>query len=664
MRLVSMRSLFVYFVAVAVLSSAAFAQQRWTPLGPDGGDVRSLSFDPENPDHILLGTSSGELFASHDRGVTWKRSAHLGQDDDYVLDHIVFDAAHRLIWIGAWSIEDNNRGDLFRSTDGGRTWETVSAMHNKSIRSFAVAQSNSDILVVGALDGVFRSDDRGKSWKRISPENHAEIKNIESLAIDPKNPQVIYAGTWHLPWKTEDGGVTWKHMKQGIIDDSDVFSIIVDHSNPSVVYLSACSGIYKSENAGEMFHKIQGIPSSARRTRMLHQDPVNANVVYAGTTEGLWKTEDAGRAWRRVTPPNVIVNDISVDPRNASQILLATDRSGVLMSENGTASFHPSNQGFAHRQVVTLARDNHDSNTLYAGVVNDKEFGGVFMSRDSGQHWSQRSAGLGTRDVFVLRQAKSGALVAGTNNGVFTMAANGSTWVPANEVVNETKTSVKVKGTAKTKARTVTQTKISKGTISGRVADLDVDGDKWYAATTQGLFISDNSGRTWRGPVLTDSNYVAVRGEGEQVIAATLKRVMLSHDGGATWQQAPVTFKVSVVRGVHISHDGSFWVASREGAFRSSDGGTTWQQMFNGLPHHDVLYISHDRDSKRMLAAASTSEVYESTDGGRSWHAITTGFRSRAVVPVGGRLLAATDFEGIVAQPGGSARQSTSAGEQ
>ena len=82
--------------------------------------------------------------------------------------------------------------------------------------------------MIGALDGVFRSRDGGETWERISPENHAEIKNIESLAIDPQNPDIVYAGTWHLPWKTEDGGKNWHSISKGIAFDSDMFSIIVD----------------------------------------------------------------------------------------------------------------------------------------------------------------------------------------------------------------------------------------------------------------------------------------------------------------------------------------------------------------------------------------------------------------------------------------------------
>ena len=153
------------------------------------------------------------------------------------------------------------------------------------------------------------------------------------------DPDIIYAGTWHLPWKTTDGGKNWHNIKKGVIDDSDVFSIIVDPTQPKIVFASACSGIYKSENAAELFKKIQGIPSTARRTRVLKQDPANHDVVYAGTTEGLYKTLDGGKSFQRMTGPDVIVNDVFVDPQDSNHVLVAADRGGVLMSQDAAASF-------------------------------------------------------------------------------------------------------------------------------------------------------------------------------------------------------------------------------------------------------------------------------------------------------------------------------------
>ncbi len=201
------------------------------------------------------------------------------------------------------------------------------------------------------------------------------------MAIDPRNPLIIYAGTWHLPWKTVDGGAHWFNIKQGVIDDSDVFSIILDHSNPSTVYASACSGIYKSENAGELFHKVQGIPGSARRTRVLEQDPADAQAVYAGTTEGLWKTSDGGKNFHLISPPNYILNDVLVDPRQPRRVLIATDRSGVFPATTPA-------RASIHRILASAsARSAHWWPTCgrraccSPPVLNDKEFGGVFRYR-------------------------------------------------------------------------------------------------------------------------------------------------------------------------------------------------------------------------------------------------------------------------------------------
>src|SRR5438270_4082485 len=317
------------------------AQSQWVPLGPDGGDVRSLTYDPKKPDRIFIGTSSGEMFLSTDNGANWARFAHFGQGDDYVVDHVMINPRNsKIMYVATWSVTGQTvGGDVFRSHDGGKSWQAMPDMHGKSIRAMSMSESDPDTLVVGALDGVYRTSNGGSNWEKISPEHHAEIKNIESVAVDPRQPKVIYAGTWHLPWKTEDGGATWHSIKNGMIEDSDVFSMIVDRDDSSVVYASACSGIYKSDLAGELFKKVQGIPFSARRTRVLRQDPNNPKVVYAGTTEGLWRTEDAGKSWKRISDPNVIVNDVMVDPRKSSRVLLATDRSGVLASNDFGVKF-------------------------------------------------------------------------------------------------------------------------------------------------------------------------------------------------------------------------------------------------------------------------------------------------------------------------------------
>jgi photosystem II stability/assembly factor-like uncharacterized protein len=644
------RKWLIGLVVVVALASASWASQ-WEVLGPDGGDVRSLSYDPQNPDHILLGTSTGQLFSSNDGGHSWSRFAHLGASDDYVLDHIAIDSHNpNTIFVAAWSVENQQGGDVFRTNDGGKTWEAIPAMHGKSIRALAMAASDSHVLVAGALDGVYRTSDGGNTWQRISSSEN-EVKNIESIAVDPTNPNLVYAGSWHLPWKTTDGGATWQHINKGMIEDSDVFSIIVDSSNPSTVFASACSGIYKSQTGGELFQKLPGIPFTARRTRVLKQDPSNSSIIYAGTTEGLWKTEDAGKTWRQVTGPEVVVNDVLVDPRNSRRVLLATDRGGVLASDNGGQTFVASNHGYTHRYVTSLLPDKNDPNTVFVGVLNDREWGGVFVSHDGGHHWLQKSEGLGGRDVFALQQASNGTLVAGTNRGIFLLERGASVWRPANVVVNEKTTFRTVR--RGNKKVSVAQKTVKRSVLDARVEDLDVLPGRWLAATSAGLLASTNDGKSWSGgPVLGKQDLVSVRGNGDLVVAATRMAVLLSADAGTSWIQATLPSYLTI-RGVTVTPDAQILVAAREGAYLSSDVGATWQHILNGLPDKNISSIAYDGSGKRLLATSTvTGVVFESQDGGRNWsRGPDAGYPLRRVSILHGQFLAATPFDGVILQP-------------
>ena len=658
MPIIPRKSLIV--LCVGLFCASTLWASQWTVLGPDGGDVRSLAYNPHNPDQIFLGTSTGSLFVSNDGGHSWSRFARLGSDD-YVLDHIAIDPRNaQTMFVSAWSVANQQAGDLFRTRDGGKTWEALPGIRGKSIRAMAVAASDSKVLVAGALDGVYRSNDGGNSWERIS--NQSEIKNIESIAVDPRNPNVTYAGTWHLAWKTEDGGANWHHINKGMIDDSDVFSIIVDSKNPSVVFASACSGIYKSTTAGELFQKIQGIPFSARRTRVLKEDPSNPSIIYAGTTEGLWKTADQGKTWKRVSNPEIVVNDVLIDPRNSQRVLLATDRSGVMASDDGAQSFTASNHGYTHRYVTSILADQKDPNTIYAGVVNDREAGGVFYSRDGGTHWLQKSAGLDGRDVFSLKQTSSGALVTGTNRGVFMLERNASQWRPINTVLTEKSLMRPIKKGSK---RTVATKTSTRSVLEARVNDIELAPDRWIAATSSGLFTSTDQGKTWKGgPVLGEQDFISVRASDDLLVAATRSGVVVSTDGGMTWKEARLTSYKPNVRNVTIAPDRQIFVASREGAFCSGDSGTTWQRVLAGLPDKDITSISYDGSHKRLLATSgATGVIFESTNSGRSWQrGPDSGFPLRRISVVHGRFMAATPFDGVIIQPENEAQSALAEG--
>src|SRR5579864_4221109 len=108
-------------ISILLFSSIAGAE-RWIPVGPDGGDARSLAYDPGNPSRIFLGTSAGKLYVSGDSGASWSRFAQLSSSSDLVLDNIVIDPNNsRLMYVAGWSVQSGG-GDLYRSKNGGRSW--------------------------------------------------------------------------------------------------------------------------------------------------------------------------------------------------------------------------------------------------------------------------------------------------------------------------------------------------------------------------------------------------------------------------------------------------------------------------------------------------------------------------------------------------------------
>jgi len=621
----------------------------WVPVGPDGGDARSFAADPANSSHIFLGTLNSWIYETTDNGGTWTRLAKLSKKDDLAIDNIVVDEADpKTLYVGAWVL-DHPDGGIFISHDSGHSWTKVSAMDGQSIRALTQAPSNPKELVAGALKGVFQSDDAGVTWRQISPPSSNELHEVESIAIDPVDPHTIYAGTWHLPWKTTDDGANWHNIKNGLIDDSDVFSIIIDPKQPQTVYTSACSGIYKSENGGEEYKKIQGIPSTARRTRVLMQDPTNQSIVYGGTTEGLYRTTTAGTNWSRLTGPDVIINDIYIDPKNNQHVLLATDRSGVLMSNDQAASFKPSNAGFSQRQVSALIVDNKNPQTIYAGVVNDKIYGGVFISNDSGKSWQQSSNGLDGRDVFSMSQAPDGTLLAGTGHGI--VHWNSMMWQPAGKIVNTEEKTVTVVRHGKKVKETKTIEKDG-GLIDGRVYSLDLSHSSWFAATSNGIYQSDNQGASWHGgPVLNKQDFSIVKSSGQLVLASRREALILSQDGGHSWQPLALPQTLTLVSTIAIAPSGSVWVGGREGVFFSEDKGNTWSQV-KTLPISNINNVSYDADLKRMMVTSWNSTlifaVDEQTRAFKWWDA---GWNVRAVDSLGGRLMAASLFNGVIVEP-------------
>jgi photosystem II stability/assembly factor-like uncharacterized protein len=421
-------------VSAKVESAGSPYSTEWRITGPSGGDVRALVVDPNDPDRFYFGTLDGQIYVSTDGARNWRLLVNFNRPRLFV-DHIIVDPRNpRVLYVATHRHKDP--GGFFKSVDGGQTWRDSPELRNEAVHSLTQSERDPNVLVVGTFNGIFRSADSGETWTPLPTASTPGLVHVESLAIDPRDTNVIYAGTWYLPYKSTDGGRSWRVIKNGIIDDSDIFAINIDPRNANHVIASACSGIYETRDAGESWHKVQGIPSQSRRTRAILQHPSIPGLVFAGTTEGFWRSAKGGdnNSWMVTTSRQLEINSITVHPSRPNNIYIGTNNYGVMLSTDGGKNFLPSNGGFSGRFVNSLLPDRENANRIYATTINTTTGGGFFfVSNDGGASWIPSMRNMPPRLIgyaILQDQRDPGVIYLGTNLGVYRSADRGGSWAP------------------------------------------------------------------------------------------------------------------------------------------------------------------------------------------------------------------------------------------
>ncbi len=343
-------------------------------------------------------------------------------------------------------------------------------------------------------------------------------------------------------------------------------------------------------------------------------------------------------------------------------MLIATDRGGVFTSDDAGASFQASNDGFSERQIATVVADPKDAADLYAGVLNDKEFGGVFHAHNG--RWSQMSEGLGGRDIFDLGWSRKGQLAAATNRGIFLYDARAGSWQPSRmaQMVKaglgaqpraaavrarrgHGKRGKRVRGAPQTAA-------VTRAIFEGRASALAIGNRRWYAATDAGILHSDDEGASWSGGAVgTEKSFFSVSAHERMVVAASAHQVWYSPNYAQHWMLQPLPLEVTLIYSVTVTGEGAVWVATREGALhwirRSLDEGS-WEHVTNGLPAREVTSI-REQDGWLLAAAAASNCWYVSRDRGKSWTASEPAeFEVSGAVMQGGTVYVTTRHHGVL----------------
>ena len=634
-------------VSVKAGSGAPYSSE-WRITGPSGGDVRSLVVDPNDPDRFYFGTLDGQIYTSTDAAHNWRLLVNFNRARLFV-DHIIVDPRNsKVLYVATHRHKDP--GGFFKSTDGGLTWRESPELRNEALHSLAQSDRDPSILITGTFNGIFRSTDSGETWTPLSTASTPGLVHVESLAIDPHDTNIIYAGTWYLPYKTTDGGKTWRVIKNGIIDDSDIFAINLDPRDSRHIIASACSGIYETRDAGESWHKVQGIPSQSRRTRAILQHPTIPELVFAGTTEGFWRSAKGGdnNSWIVTTSRQLEINSIAVHPRNPNTVYIGTNNYGVMVSTDGGKNFVPSNGGFSGRFVNTILPDRENANRVYATTINTTTGGGFFfVSSDGGSSWQPSMRNMPPRLIgySILQDDRDGNVIyLGTNLGVYRSLDRGASWAPISTRKPSAVPARKrpaVRGTVRrtvAQGRAGTNRRNGAGTTSptpqqpaASTPSADVVRHAQEALERAGYEIGTPDGQLGPRTVAAikrfqTDRYLPVSGRlDESTLSALIVNAGATMTGGAAHVATisePINALVSFSD--RAGQKGIF-AATNSGMYRAFDPAGGWDRLAygRGLDVRTTCISTSAQSPSVILAGTATTGLLISRDAGQTWQQVS-----------------------------------------
>ena len=313
-------------------------------------------------------------------------------------------------------------GGIFRTTDGGQSWEPISDkfFRTGSVGAIAVAESDPNVLYAGMGeacirgntshgDGVWKSTDAGKTWKNVGL---AETQQISAVVIHPKNPDLVWVAALGHTWgpntergvfRSADGGVTWKKVL--FVDDrTGASDLSLDPSNPRILYAGFWqvsrkpwvlesggpgSGLWKSTDGGDTWKKLAGgLPEGTVGKIGVAVSPARPERVWAmveAEKGGLWRSDDAGEKWTRVNEENKLrqrawyYSHVVADPKNADTVYVLNVQ--FQKSVDGGKTFTALRTPHGDNHALWI--DPTDPNRMVEG--ND---GGATVSFDGGRSWS------------------------------------------------------------------------------------------------------------------------------------------------------------------------------------------------------------------------------------------------------------------------------------
>jgi photosystem II stability/assembly factor-like uncharacterized protein len=651
-------------------------------IGPyRGGRVVAVAGDPVHKNVFYFGSTGGGVWKTEDAGLFWVNisDGYFKRASVGAIAIAASDPNVIYVGMGECCIRGNvSHGDgVYKSTDGGRSWTHLGLERTRNISRVRVHPRDPNLVYVAALGhvhgpnperGVYRSKDGGKTWERILFRN--EKTGAIDLSMDANNPRVLYAAFWETvrrPWelvsggpgsgifKSTDGGDTWteitraKGLPAGVLGRIGIAASPAREDRVYAVIEAADGAIFRSDDGGASWERASLERNLRQRAWYYHHiiaDPQDADTVWILNVE-LWRSIDAGKTFERVTAPHGDHHDLWIDPNDHDRMINGNDGGGTVTLNGGRSwstiynqptceFYHVTTDTRVPYRVYGAQQDNTtisvpSRSTLssilredaieigggesgYIAVRPDNPdviFAGSYMGHftrydhRSGQQrnitvWPDWMLGWGAKDARYRFQWTFPILVSphdpntvyACGNRVFRSTDEGGSWTPISP--------------------DLTRNDRSKMEPSGGPVTKDNTGAEYYCTIFAFAESPLQQGLFWAG---SDDGLVHV-----------------SRDGGKTWRNVtpkalPAWGTIRIIEPSPFS-PGTCYVAAERYRhddfqpylFKTDDYGRTWTAIANGIPGDDFTRaIRCDPQRRGLLYAGTETGLYVSFDDGARW---------------------------------------------
>ena len=681
--------------------TALYTQLAFRHIGPEGNRVTSIAGVAGDPNIIYAGAASGGVWKSADGGTHWKPMF-----DKELVSSIgsitVAPSDPNVVWAGTGEPFTRSHisvgWGMYKSQDAGKTWARSGLDNTGRISRIVVHPTNPDIVYAAALGtaygpqqerGIYRTMDGGKTWERVLFVN--DSTGASDLVMDPNNPRILFAGFWQVEiktwarssggagsgiWTSRDGGTTWKRITGNGLPTKPIgkVGLAMSKANSNRVYALLETGdgvpavnladpdkgrLFRSDDGGEHWQLITSDRQVAGRTHYYNRmgvTPDNENEAYFLTAS--WaKTLDGGKTI--IDPPAEETasgdhHDIWIDPTNSNRFLVSSD-GGVSISTNRTKTWRRIQLPIAQMYHVTtdnrvpyFVYGNRQDGPSARGPSNSK-YGtiprGAWVSVGGGE------SGWATPDPVDSNLVWSSASGFGSVGGIVTRHDLRTGITEFSEVWPEATIG---HGAGEVKYRfvwtfplTISPSDHHRVYVGSQFVHVTTNGGKTWEVISPDLTRNDPSHLKASGGLTPDNIGVEYAGVVFAIAESRLEpgviwagtndgRVQLTRDGGKSWTDLSANIAGLLEWGTisniepsrfdkataYLTVDGH-QVNNRDPfIYKTTDYGRSWSLIVGGIPKSPLSYahvVREDPVRRGLLYAGTENGLYVSFNDGALW---------------------------------------------